>query len=97
MQMLLEAMRRHGVDKIVFSSTAAVYGEPRRVPIEESDLTRPAEPLRRKQADDGKHHALGGVGARHALRDTALFQCGRGAAPAEPSARTTGRKAISFP
>ena len=29
MQVLLEAMVRHGVDKIVFSSTAAVYGEPK--------------------------------------------------------------------
>lgn len=41
MQMLLEAMKRHGVDKIVFSSTAAVYGEPRRIPIMESDDTIP--------------------------------------------------------
>ena len=39
MQVLLEAMVRHGVDKIVFSSTAAVYGEPRRVPIMEDDET----------------------------------------------------------
>ena len=41
MQVLLEAMVRHGVDKIVFSSTAAVYGEPRRVPIMEDDETEP--------------------------------------------------------
>lgn len=41
MQMLLEAMKRHRVDKIVFSSTAAVYGEPRRIPIMESDDTIP--------------------------------------------------------
>ena len=30
---LLEAMRATGVSKIVFSSTAAVYGEPERVPV----------------------------------------------------------------
>jgi len=30
---LLEAMRLTGVNRLVFSSTAAVYGEPRRVPI----------------------------------------------------------------
>ena len=36
---LLEAMRRHGVGRIVFSSTAAVYGEPERVPIDEGDRT----------------------------------------------------------
>jgi UDP-glucose 4-epimerase len=32
---LLEAMRRHGVGRMVFSSTAATYGEPRSVPISE--------------------------------------------------------------
>jgi UDP-glucose 4-epimerase len=41
---LLEAMRAAGVPRIVFSSTAAVYGEPERVPIEETDPTRPASP-----------------------------------------------------
>ena len=41
MQVLLEAMIRHGADKIVFSSTAAVYGEPKRVPIREDDGTNP--------------------------------------------------------
>ena len=41
MQVLLEAMVRHSVNKIVFSSTAAVYGEPKRVPIREDDETNP--------------------------------------------------------
>lgn len=41
---LLEAMERHGVDKLVFSSSAAVYGEPDRVPIEEEDKKAPANP-----------------------------------------------------
>ena len=41
MQVLLEAMVKHGVDKIVFSSTAATYGEPKRVPIHEDDETNP--------------------------------------------------------
>lgn len=41
MQVLLEGMVRRGVDKIVFSSTAAVYGEPNRVPIHEDDETNP--------------------------------------------------------
>ncbi|HOE27538.1 MAG: UDP-glucose 4-epimerase GalE [Candidatus Aureabacteria bacterium] len=39
---LLEAMRRTGVGRIVFSSSAAVYGSPRRIPIAEDD---PAEPI----------------------------------------------------
>lgn len=34
---LLEAMLKHDVKKIVFSSTAAVYGEPQKMPIEETD------------------------------------------------------------
>ena len=38
---LLESMVAHGVDKIVFSSTAATYGEPERVPILETDKTVP--------------------------------------------------------
>ena len=37
-------MVAHGVDKIVFSSTAATYGEPERVPILESDRTLPTNP-----------------------------------------------------
>ena len=41
---LLEAMNRTGVTRLVFSSTAAVYGEPRRVPIAEADRTEPINP-----------------------------------------------------
>jgi UDP-glucose 4-epimerase len=41
---LLEAMREMGVRTIVFSSTAAVYGEPERTPITETDPTRPTSP-----------------------------------------------------
>jgi UDP-glucose 4-epimerase len=41
---LLEAMRAAGVTRLVFSSTAAVYGEPRRVPIAEADRTEPINP-----------------------------------------------------
>ena len=44
MQVLLEAMVRHGIDKIVFSSTAATYGEPERIPIMEDDRTEPTNP-----------------------------------------------------
>ncbi len=38
---LLEAMKEHGVKYIVFSSTAATYGEPKVVPIEENSDTIP--------------------------------------------------------
>ncbi|MFC4304248.1 UDP-glucose 4-epimerase GalE [Cohnella boryungensis] len=38
---LLEQMQKAGVSRIVFSSTAATYGEPERVPIDEYDRTVP--------------------------------------------------------
>jgi UDP-glucose 4-epimerase len=41
---LLDAMRAVGVHKIVFSSTAATYGEPERMPITEQTVPRPTNP-----------------------------------------------------
>jgi UDP-glucose 4-epimerase len=41
---LLDAMREAGVRRLVFSSTAAVYGEPAKQPIEETDPTQPTNP-----------------------------------------------------
>ena len=41
---LLDAMRDAGVDRIVFSSTAATYGEPRYVPIDEKHPQEPINP-----------------------------------------------------
>ncbi|MFG3198914.1 UDP-glucose 4-epimerase GalE [Streptomyces sp. NPDC048208] len=41
---LLAAMREAGVGRLVFSSTAATYGEPEEVPIPESAPTRPTNP-----------------------------------------------------
>ncbi len=38
---LLDTMRRHEVPRLVFSSTAATYGEPERSPITEDTATRP--------------------------------------------------------
>lgn len=40
-EVLLKVMIKHDVKKIVFSSTAATYGEPKNIPILESDLTNP--------------------------------------------------------
>lgn len=40
-QVLLQSMIEHGITKIVFSSTAATYGEPKHIPIQESDPTCP--------------------------------------------------------
>ena len=41
---LADAMREHGVRWLVFSSTAAVYGESAKQPIEETDPTAPTNP-----------------------------------------------------
>lgn len=41
---LLKAMKKYNVNKIVFSSTAATYGEPENIPILESDATFPTNP-----------------------------------------------------
>lgn len=41
---LLDAMREHNVNSLVFSSTAATYGEPESVPITEDAPTRPTNP-----------------------------------------------------
>ena len=41
---LLNIMKKYNVSKIVFSSTAATYGEPKNIPILESDETNPTNP-----------------------------------------------------
>lgn len=44
---LLTAMRSEGIQRLVFSSTCATYGEPERVPIDESHPQRPINPYGR--------------------------------------------------
>jgi len=41
---LLEAMRDHGIDSLIFSSTCATYGVPEAVPIREDHPQRPINP-----------------------------------------------------
>lgn len=41
---LLQTMEKFNVKHIVFSSTAAVYGEPKSIPIREDDVTNPTNP-----------------------------------------------------
>ena len=44
MEILLEAMTEAGVDKIIFSSSAAVYGEPEKIPVDELAAKNPVNP-----------------------------------------------------
>ncbi|MFF0560598.1 UDP-glucose 4-epimerase GalE [Streptomyces sp. NPDC020472] len=67
---LLAAMRSAGVRKLVFSSTAATYGEPEAVPITETAPTAPTSPYgASKLAVD---HMIGGECAAHGLAAVSL-------------------------
>ncbi|MEV7884330.1 UDP-glucose 4-epimerase GalE [Streptomyces sp. NPDC002817] len=67
---LLGAMREAGVRKLVFSSTAATYGEPVSTPITESDPTAPTSPYgASKLAVD---HMITGEAAAHGLGAVSL-------------------------
>ncbi|MGO9293479.1 MAG: UDP-glucose 4-epimerase GalE [Streptosporangiaceae bacterium] len=69
---LLEAMRAAQVRRIVFSSTAATYGEPERVPIEETAPTLPTNPYGASKlavdtalAEHARMHGVGAVSLRY--------------------------------
>ncbi|OON75960.1 UDP-glucose 4-epimerase GalE [Streptomyces tsukubensis] len=67
---LLTAMREAGVRKLVFSSTAATYGEPVNTPITETDPTAPTSPYgASKLAVD---HMISGESAAHGLTAVSL-------------------------
>ncbi|BDD89159.1 UDP-glucose 4-epimerase GalE [Desulfofustis limnaeus] len=46
---LLESMRRHGCRGIIFSSTCAVFGEPKMMPIDETAVQNPINPYGRSK------------------------------------------------
>ena len=48
-QVLLDAMLAHGIKRFVFSSTAAIFGEPTRIPIDESLPSAPINPYGRSK------------------------------------------------
>src|SRR6185312_4050180 len=67
---LLDAMRASGVRRLVFSSTANVYGDPDEVPIPETAATRPPNPYAgSKLAVD---HAMAGYAAAHGMAAVSL-------------------------
>ena len=69
---LLEALRDHGVDRFVFSSTAAVYGTPERVPVPEDSPKLPINPygwtklaIENLLADFARAHGLKATALRY--------------------------------
>jgi UDP-glucose 4-epimerase len=69
---LLDAMRVAGTRKIVFSSTASVYGEPEQIPVTETAATRPASPYGASKlaidttlAEYARLHGFGAVSLRY--------------------------------
>jgi UDP-glucose 4-epimerase len=62
---LLEAMAEHGVRRVVFSSSATVYGEPERLPLTEDHPLRPVNP-----------YAKNKLVIEHILADCAAAQAG---------------------
>lgn len=69
---LLAAMRAAGVPRLVFSSTAATYGEPVDIPIRETDPALPINPYGRSKlavdmaiADEARAHGLAAVSLRY--------------------------------
>lgn len=69
---LLEAMREHEVQQLVFSSTCATYGNPVRIPIDESHPQQPINPYgvtklmaERMMKDFSHSHAIHFVALRY--------------------------------
>ncbi|WP_016908973.1 UDP-glucose 4-epimerase GalE [Streptomyces xiaopingdaonensis] len=87
---LLAAMREAGVRRLVFSSTAAVYGEPERSPVTETAPTQPTNPYgATKLAVD---HMLTGECAAHGLAAASLRYFNVAGAHFAPDGRAYGER-----
>lgn len=69
---LLDEMRVAGIDRLVFSSSAAVYGEPERTPIDEAHPCRPLSPygaskraVEEKLIERAQEHGLRSIALRY--------------------------------
>lgn len=80
---LIEACLRHRVDRFIFSSTAAVYGIPENIPVNEAEPLMPINPYGASKAM--VEQALKDVSAATSLRYAALRYFN--VAGADPSAR----------
>jgi len=68
---LLEAMRKNNVKKIIFSSSCATYGSPKKIPITESEKTKPINPygetklVFEKMLDAQRLHGIRSISLRY--------------------------------
>ena len=85
---LLEAMLAHGPRKVVFSSTAAVYGEPEVVPIPEDARLQPTNAYGESKLL--VEHMLGWFNRIHGLRVASLRYFNVAGAPEGPQGVTRG-------
>jgi UDP-arabinose 4-epimerase len=82
---LLESMRRHSIDQLVFSSTCATYGVPEKLPLTEEHPQRPINPygasklmVERMIADFGAAHGLRSISLRYFNAAGADAECSIG-------------------
>jgi UDP-glucose 4-epimerase len=85
---LLEAMLAHGPRKLVFSSTAAVYGEPEEVPITENSRLHPTNAYGESKLL--AEHMLSWINRIHGLRYASLRYFNVAGAPEGPDGVTRG-------
>jgi UDP-glucose 4-epimerase len=85
---LLEAMLAHGPRRLVFSSTAAVYGEPETVPIQEDARLLPTNAYGESKLL--VEHMLGWLNRIHGLRYASLRYFNVAGAPEGPDGVTRG-------
>ena len=78
---LLEAMRRHGVDRVVFSSTAAVFGNPVSDMIDEEHPKNPINPYGASKLM--VERVLADAANAYGLRSVALRYCNAAGAAAD--------------
>lgn len=69
-EVLLKSMVLNNIKKIVFSSSAAVYGEPKNIPIKESDMTEPTNPYGETKLAMEK--MMKWVDTAHGIKDVSL-------------------------
>ncbi len=95
---LLAAMRDHGVRTLVFSSTAATYGEPVSSPITETDPTAPTSPYGASKlavdhmiSGEATAHGLAAVSLRYFNVAGAYGSCGERHTPSPTSSRSSSK------